>query len=97
MSPGDFSNYQNLIDLFKNLRDNINHKKVLKNKINFKSDLDKIKKGNPNLKSKEQISAIQNVEKLFYLREKINDFLETILFCYMKLNRKQHLEGVSKY
>ena len=80
MSPGDFSNYQNLIDLFKNLRDNINHKKVLKNKINFKSDLDKIKKGNPNLKSKEQISAIQNVEKLFYLREKINDFFRDYSF-----------------
>ena len=80
MSSGDFSNYQNLIDLFKNLRDNINHKKVLKNKINFKSDLDKIKKGNPNLKSKEQISAIQNVEKLFYLREKINDFFRDYSF-----------------
>ena len=40
MSPKDFINYQNLIDLFKNLRDgNINPKEALKNQTNFKSDL----------------------------------------------------------
>ena len=49
----DFRNYQNLIELFKNLRDdNINPKKVLKNQINFKSDLEEIKKRKSRLKIK---------------------------------------------
>ena len=49
----DFRNYQNLIELFKNLRDdNINPKKVLKNQINFKSDLEEIKKRKSKLKIK---------------------------------------------
>ena len=44
-SPKDYSVDQNPIDLFKNLRDgNIKPKKVLKNQINFKSDLGEIKK-----------------------------------------------------
>ena len=38
--PKDFSNYQNPIDIFINLRDgNINQKQVLKNHIRVKSDL----------------------------------------------------------
>ena len=50
ISQKDFSNYQNPIYLFINLRDgNINRKKLLKNQSNFKSHQDKIKKGNPNL------------------------------------------------
>ena len=45
ISPNSFSNYQNLIDLFMNLRDgNINPRKVLKDQINFKLDLSWIKK-----------------------------------------------------
>ena len=44
-SPKDFENFQNLIDLFRNLRDyNINPKEVFKNQIDFKSDLGEIKK-----------------------------------------------------
>ena len=44
-SPKYFGNYQDLIKLFKDLKDgNINPKEVLKDQINFKSDLDKIKK-----------------------------------------------------
>ena len=44
-SPKDFSNYQNLIDLFVNLRDgNVKPREVLKNQIDFKWDLGKIKK-----------------------------------------------------
>ena len=44
-SPKDFENFQNLIDLFRNLRDcNINPKEVFKNQIDFKSDLEEIKK-----------------------------------------------------
>ena len=52
MSPEDFSNYENLIDLFIDLRDgNINPRKVLKDQIplvkrTFKSALGEIKKGN---------------------------------------------------
>ena len=48
------------------LRDgNINPNKVLKDQINFKSDISEIKKGNPKSKSKDQISVTQNVEKNF--------------------------------
>ena len=44
-SPKYFGNYQDLRKLFKDLKDgNINPKEVLKDQINFKSDLDKIKK-----------------------------------------------------
>ena len=43
--PKHFKNNQNLIELFKYLRDdNVNPKEVLKNQINFKSDLGKKKK-----------------------------------------------------
>ena len=44
-SPKDFRNYENLIELFKDLRDgNLNLKEVIKDQIKFKSDLRKIKK-----------------------------------------------------
>ena len=91
ISPKDFRNYQNLTELFKDLIDgNINPKEVLKDQINFKSDLGKTKKGNKKSKSKDQISVIQNIENIFDLREKII-FLEIILFCYLTL------KWVSKY
>ena len=35
--------------------------------------------------------------KMFDLREKIIDFLEIILFCYLKPNTKQNMEKDSKY
>ena len=45
INPKDFRNYQNLIGLFKDLRDvNINPKEVSKDQMNFKSDLVEIKK-----------------------------------------------------
>ena len=48
----DFFNNQNPINLFINLRDgNINPREVIKDQINFKSDLSKIKKGNVKSKS----------------------------------------------
>ena len=51
ISPNFFSSHQNLIKLFKDLRNgNINLKETLKDQINFKSDLGKIKKGNPKSK-----------------------------------------------
>ena len=44
-SSKDFTNYWNLIELFKNLRDgNVNSREVLKNQIILKSDLGNIKK-----------------------------------------------------
>ena len=47
-SPKDFSNYQNPIDLFINLRDcNVNPREVFKDKKDFKSGLGKIKRENP--------------------------------------------------
>ena len=47
-SPKDFSNYQNPIDLFINLRDgNVNPREVLKDQEDFKSGLGKIKRENP--------------------------------------------------
>ena len=52
-SPKDFRNYQNLIELFKSLRDgNVNPREVLKNQTNFKSDLGEINQ--ENLKSKSE-------------------------------------------
>ena len=70
-SPKDFSGYQNPIDLFINLRDgNVNPREVLKNQIDFKSDLGEIKKGNPKSKSKDRISVVHNVQNIFDLREK---------------------------
>ena len=51
-NPKDFRNYQNLRELFKNLRNgNINSREVLKNQINFKSDLGEVRKRNPDFKS----------------------------------------------
>ena len=59
-SPKDFSYYQNPRDLFINLRDgNVNPREILKIQIDYKSDLGKIKKGNPKSKSEYQISAIK--------------------------------------
>ena len=59
-SQKDFESYQNLRELFKNLRDsNVNSREFLKDKINFKSDLGKIRKENPDVILEEQISVIQ--------------------------------------
>ena len=98
MSRKCFRNYQNLIELFKDLTDgNINTKEVLKDQINLKSDLGEIKKGNKKSKSEDQISVIGNVEKFFDLREKNIDFFEMILFSSLRLNTKQDMVGISKY
>ena len=84
--------------MFKNLRDgNVNPREVLKDQINFKSDLGEIRKENLDLKSEEQISEIQNVANIFDLRENIIEFFEIILFCSLKLNTKQNVEKDSKY
>ena len=70
--PKDFRNYQNLINLCKDLRDGkINPKEILKDQTNFKSDLGGIKKSKPKLKPIYQASVIQLAEKFFKLREKI--------------------------
>ena len=60
----------------------------MKNQINFKSDLGEIKKENPNLKSKDQISDIKNVQFFFDLREKLLIFLEIILFFLSEAKHK---------
>ena len=53
---------------------------------------------NPNYKSKDQISVIENVEKFFDLREKIIDCFRNYLsfFCDLKLNTKQKMKNDSK-
>ena len=62
-----FNIYQNLIDLFKKLRDgSISPKEVSKNQINFKSDLGKIKKGNAKSRSEDQISVMKML-KMFLI------------------------------
>ena len=72
INPKDFRNYQNPIELLKDLKDgNINPKEVLKDQINFKPDLREIKKGNKKSKSEDQISVIQNVH-FFLLKRKKN-------------------------
>ena len=97
ISPKIFRNCQDPVKLFKDLTDgNVNPKEVLKDWINFKSDLSKIKKGNPKSKSKDQISVTQNVENLFDLREKNLIFIK-IFFCYVKLNTNLNMEKVPKY
>ena len=74
INPKDFRNYQNPIELLKDLKDgNINPKEVLKDQINFKPDLREIKKGNKKSKSEDQISVIQNVH-FFLLKRKKNWF-----------------------
>ena len=66
----DFRSYQNLIELFKKLRDsNINPKEVFKNQISFKPNLGEMQKRIPNLKSKDLVSVIQNVETIFDVKE----------------------------
>ena len=91
ISLKDIRNYQNLKELFKDLRDgNINPKEVLKDQSNFKSDLGEIKKGNP----KDQINLTQNIEKLFDLREKIIDFFRDYYFFLSKAKyKRKNMEG----
>ena len=61
----DFRNYQNPFGLFKNSRDgNVNPREVLKNQIKIKLNLVKIRKGNPDFKSEEQIIVINNIENV---------------------------------
>ena len=48
ISPKDFKNYQNSVELFKD--GNINPKEVLKSQINFQSDLGEIKNQNQKIK-----------------------------------------------
>ena len=89
ISPNDFSDYQNLIDLFKNLGDgNINLQELLKDQIKFKSDLGQIKNENPKLKPEDQIHVIQNIENFFDLREKITDFLRDYSFLLSEAKYK---------
>ena len=71
---------------------NANPREVLKNQIDFKSNLGEIKEGNPKSKSKDQISVIQNVQNFFNLKEKIITFFRGYSIWYLKLNTKQNME-----
>ena len=96
ISPKDFRNYQETIKLFKYLKEGkLNPKEVLKDQINFKSGLDKIKKGNPKSKSKGQIRVIQNVENFFDLAEKIIDFFRDYsLLLFETKHKAKHGKGL---
>ena len=66
ISLKDFRNYQNPIQLFKDLRDdNIHPKEVLKDQINFKSDLCKIK-------SEIKNQTLDNINPKEVLKDQIN-------------------------
>ena len=60
----------------------------MKNQINFKSDLGEIKKENPNLKSKDQISDIKNVQFFFWFKRKIIDFFRNYSFFLSEAKHK---------
>ena len=71
--------YQMLLELLENLKDgDVNPKNVLKNQINFKSDLIRIKRENPRFKSEERIRATQHIKKFFNWGEIF--FLKRLLF-----------------
>ena len=64
----DFSNYQNVIELFKDLRDgNKNPKEVLIDQMNFKSDLDRIKIGKSKIKIKRSNTCNTKCGKIFLI------------------------------
>ena len=70
----DFSVYQNLIDLFINLRGgNLNPRETLKNQIYFKSDLGEIKRENSKSKPEDQIN--RKCAKYFWFKRKNYYFL----------------------
>ena len=48
-------------------------------------------------KSVDQKNTMKNIIKFFDLREKIINFFEIILFCYLKLITKQNMEKLLKY
>ena len=67
-SPKEFSDYQNLIDLFITLRNgNVNPREVLKNQNYFKSDLSEIKIGNKKVKIKRSNNCYTKCLKMFLI------------------------------
>ena len=67
--PKHFSNHQNQIDLFKNLRDgNINPTEALKTQIVFKSDLGEIKKRKSKIKIKRLNKCNTKCSKFFWFK-----------------------------
>ena len=69
------------LELFENLWDgDVNPQEVLKNQVKFKSELSKIRTGSN--KSEDIFFFLIQEKKLF-------NFLDIILFCFLKLNTKQ--------
>ena len=82
--------------LFEDLRNvDINPKEVLKNQARFKRDLREIKTGGK--KSPNQKNTVKITTNFFDLQEKNINFLEIIIFCYLKLSVKQNLEKDLNY
>ena len=85
-----FRDYQNPIELFKNLRNgNVKPKEVLKNQMNFKSDLSEIRK---EANKSENQKNTKNIDFFLIFEKKLLIFFEIILFRYLKLNRKYNWE-----
>ena len=79
-----FRDYQNPIELFKNLRNgNVKPKEVLKNQMNFKSDLSEIRK---EANKSENQKNTKNIDFFLIFEKKL------LIFCYLKLNRKYNGE-----
>ena len=82
-NPKEFRNYWAPLKLFNDLRDgNVNPKDILKNQVRFKSDLSDITIDGE--KSEDQKNVTKN-------------FLEIMLFYYLKLNTKQTMGRDLKY
>ena len=96
-SPKDFRNYQNPIKLFKDLTDgNMNPKEVLKNQINFKSDLGEIKKRKTKFKIKISNKCDKKCGELFRFKRKNCFFLE-IFFFFLLSEAKYNAKYNSNY
>ena len=83
-----------LLELLENLKDgDVNPKNVLKNQINFKSDLIRIKRENPRFKSEWRIRATQHIEKFFHWGEIV--FLKDYCLLLSEAKYKtKHAEGL---
>ena len=64
--PKYFRNYQNPVELLKNVRDgNVNRRLVLKSQINFKSEIGVTKRRNPDLKNRTESKCSAKYLQIF--------------------------------
>ena len=74
-SDVDFSEYYGAIDLINKIKDgDVSLEKNVNDQYELKSKLGKIKKGNRNRKSKNNLEVVKNVDKLYKSRTAAIDF-----------------------